>query len=297
MGVSPLSGQLARSVSYPQRAGYCQKSEPVSEPEPQKPQQTQQVHAEEPQVAQSTSDDQSAHEEYFGTFDDGEGEDQLRTEILNASLPFVHAHGWSAESLANGAESLGYSGMAHGMFPEGGVALVNHFYSTCNEDLKEILKDKVKAREENPEMKIGTTAFIRDAVEIRLRMNIEYLDTWPTALALHANPTNAPKALNNVGTLLDHIWYYAGDRSTDFNWYTKRGLLGMVYKSTELCLIQDKTEDFKDTWEFLDRRLGDIHDAANIFRNADHLAKDAKTLTQAGIITALNIFGMNSRSR
>ncbi|CAL4082671.1 unnamed protein product, partial [Meganyctiphanes norvegica] len=218
-----------------------------------------------------------------------------RVWLLECSTVFNRL--WSNEAVDHGAESLGYSGMAHGMFPEGGVALVNHFYSSCNDDLQQILKDKVKDVEENPENKRGTTAFIRDAVEIRLRMNLEYLDSWAYALALHANPTNAPNALRNVGTMLDHMWYYAGDRSTDFNWYTKRGLLGMVYKSSELCLLQDKSEDFKETWEFLDRRLSEIHNAANIFRNADHLAKDVKTLTEAGVITALNIFGMNSRSR
>jgi len=293
-GVSPLSGKLIPSLSYPQRAGYCQK--PVAETETSGPQH-QEVHqaaVEEPQ-GQSTSDDQFSEEEPFGKFEDGE--DSLRLEILNASLPFVHSHGWSAETLATGAETLGYSGMAHGMFSEGGVALVNHFYSSCNDDLQQILKDKVKDIEENPETKPGTTVFIRDACEVRLRMNIEYMDSWAHALALHANPTNAPKALHNIGTMLDHIWYHAGDRSTDFNWYTKRGFLGMVYKSTELCMLQDKSEDYKETWDFLDRRLADIHNAAKMFRDADHLAKDVKSLTQAGVITALNIFGMNSRSR
>lgn len=29
----------------------------------------------------------------------------------------------------------------------------------------------------------------------------------------------------------------------------------MVYKATELSMIQDKSDDFKETWEFLDRRI------------------------------------------
>ena len=63
--------------------------------------------------------------------------------------------------------------------------------------------------------KRGTTAFIASAVEERLRMNIEYIDQWHKALALHASPFNTLNALNNLTTLVDHIWYYAGDRSTD----------------------------------------------------------------------------------
>lgn len=40
-----------------------------------------------------------------------------------------------------------------------------------------------------------------------------------------------------------------------FSWYSKRALLAAIYKSTELSMIQDRSEDFIDTWEFLDRRI------------------------------------------
>ena len=46
-------------------------------------------------------------------------------------------------------------------------------------------------------------------------MNLQYIESWPKAMALHAAPTNATNALHNIGTLVDHIWYYAGDRSND----------------------------------------------------------------------------------
>ncbi|XP_047468725.1 ubiquinone biosynthesis protein COQ9, mitochondrial-like isoform X2 [Penaeus chinensis] len=225
------------------------------------------------------------------------GEDQLRAEILNAAMPFIYSHGWSQEAIAQGAETLGYSGMAHGMFPKGGVELVNHFYATCNNKLEENLAAKAKEIENNPELKKGTTAFIAESVEDRLRMNIEYLDTWHQALALHASPTNMPEALDNLGRLVDHIWYYAGDRSHDFNWYTKRGILAAVYKSTELYMLQDKSEDFEDTWAFMNRRLSDVHSVAKCARNADNVTKDIRNVVKAGLLTALNIVGMNDRSR
>ncbi|KAG7163142.1 Ubiquinone biosynthesis protein COQ9-like [Homarus americanus] len=194
---------------------------------------------------QNFAESSTPHDEE--SFDHGteDGEAQLRSHILNAALPFVHSYGWSPDAIAQGAETLGYSSMVHGMFPGGGVELVNHFYSTCNTILEESLKAKVKKVEEKPELKTGTTAFIANAVEERLRMNIEYIDSWHKALALHASPRNTTTALHNLGTLVDHIWYHAGDRSTDFNWYTKRGILAAVYKSSELCMLQDKSEDFQ----------------------------------------------------
>ena len=39
--------------------------------------------------------------------------------------------------------------------------------------------------------------------------------------------------------------YLQGWRFFQMNWYTKRGLLTGVYKSTELFMIQDNSEDFQ----------------------------------------------------
>lgn len=42
------------------------------------------------------------------------------------------------------------------------------------------------------------------------------------------------------------------------DWYTKRMSLAAIYKSTELFMLQDKSEDYVDTWGFLDRRMADV---------------------------------------
>ena len=52
-----------------------------------------------------------------------------------------------------------------------------------------------------------------------------------------------------------------------FNWYTKRGSLAAVYKSTEIFMIQDRSEDRTDTWTFLDRRLDNLTKVASTLRN------------------------------
>jgi len=44
----------------------------------------------------------------------------------------------------------------------------------------------------------------------------------------------------------------------DSSWYTKRASLSTVYAATELFMTTDKSVDFSDTREFLDRRLRDI---------------------------------------
>ena len=54
--------------------------------------------------------------------------------------------------------------------------------------------------------------------------------------------TSFKGALKNLCELVDDIWYYAGDKSVDSSWYTKRITLAAVYKSTEFFMLQDNSE-------------------------------------------------------
>ena len=49
-----------------------------------------------------------------------------------------------------------------------------------------------------------------------------------------------------------------GDRSTDYNFYTKRALLAGVISSTALYWLEDKSAGCTDSWAFLDRRIADV---------------------------------------
>lgn len=111
---------------------------------------------------------------------------------------------------------IGYPGVTHGLFPSGGAALVNYFYSSCNRKLNEMLKKQALAIEDDPSKPQKTSVQqARDAVEARLRMLTPYTKTWPQAIAIMSLPPNVPVALANLLTLVDDICYYVGDRSVD----------------------------------------------------------------------------------
>ena len=52
------------------------------------------------------------------------------------------------------------------------------------------------------------------------------------AMALMAYPPVLPTSLETLSLMVDDMWYCAGDKSTDANWYSKRALLAAVYTST-----------------------------------------------------------------
>ncbi|PWA24855.1 hypothetical protein CCH79_00010169, partial [Gambusia affinis] len=180
------------------------------------------------QDSDPSSGDQEQDEEY-------ETEEQLQARILTASLEFVPLHGWSMEAISAGAEAVGLSSASTGMFINGAGDLVLHFISQCNSKLTEILA------EQHNQVQLGQAEY---------------------AMSILLLPHNIPESLKHLSTMVDDIWYYAGDRSTDMNWYTKRAVLTGLYNATELVMLQDSSPDFQDTWTFLDNRIQDVTNMA-----------------------------------
>ncbi|NXU58396.1 COQ9 protein, partial [Turnix velox] len=218
--------------------------------------------------------------------EDYESEEQLQHRILTAALEFVPEHGWTAEAIAEGAKTLGLSAAAAGMFHSDGSELVLHFVSQCNTKLTELLEQEQKQVQLGEAEKKPTDQFLRDAVQARLRMLIPYIEKWPQALSILLLPHNIPSSLNLLTTLIDDILFYAGDQSTDFNWYTRRAVLTGIYNTTELVMMQDSSPDFEDTWRFLENRVAD---AMNMGNAADQVQATGEAVVQGLMGAAVTV--------
>ncbi|XP_029009603.1 ubiquinone biosynthesis protein COQ9, mitochondrial [Betta splendens] len=237
----------------------------------------------------SYQDQSGEHSEEYET------EEQLQARILTSALEFVPLHGWTMEAIAAGAEKLGLSTASTGMFDNGAGDLVLHFIAHCNSRLTEILAEQHKQVQLGQAEPQKTADFLRVAIETRLRMYIPYIDTWPKAMSLLLLPHNIPDSLKHLSTLVDDIWYYAGDRSTDMNWYTKRAALMGIYNTTELVILQDSSPDFQDTWNFLDNRIQDVVNMASTAKQVQSTSEAVVQGLMGAAITLKNLTGMNQR--
>jgi len=99
---------------------------------------------------------------------------------------------------------------------------------------------------------------IRAIVWRRLEIMAPAREAVRRALAILAMPQNVPVAARIGWRTADGMWRLAGDTSTDFNHYTKRATLGVVYASTLLVWLDDQSEGQVDTAAFLDRRIDNV---------------------------------------
>ena len=228
---------------------------------------------------------------YVQTHNSERGED-VNFDILEASLKHVKNHGWSETSLKLAISDLNLSEACISMFKLGGADIFLHYDQSLTDELDDMMAqqqdDRLPGSEPPP-----ISHFLKDAIKTRLELQLPFYDRWSEGIALCLDPNVAPKATEQLAHLIDDIWFYAGDKSVDINWYTRRAGVAAVYGMTELFMLQDESPDFSETWEFLDRRITDIE---NIDENRLEIEKNLKytnDFSKAAFIIARNMLSMN----
>jgi ubiquinone biosynthesis protein COQ9 len=177
-----------------------------------------------------------------------------RSRILAATVGHVPFDGWTWRAVARGARDAGYpEPEAHLAFPDG----IREVAAAYTAELNRRMQEAMDARgTESGAMKI------RERVALAVRLRLESAGAEREAVrrlaAFLALPENMGLGPRLLWTTVDAVWRAAGDRSADFSYYTKRGLLAGVVGATTLYWLTDESEGFADTWAFLDRRIEDV---------------------------------------
>jgi ubiquinone biosynthesis protein COQ9 len=191
-----------------------------------------------------------------------------RHSLLDAALRHVPFDGWTWTAMDAGARDLSLApGEAQRLFPGGPQELIRAFSAAGDRRMLETLEgldlDAMKVREK-----------VAAGVRARLEAVAAHREAVRSGLAFFALPQNAAAGLSCLYRTVDAIWYAAGDRATDYNFYTKRALLAGVYSSTLVFWLNDKSEDFSATWAFLDRRIAEVLKVAGSLGRSVSVALD-----------------------
>lgn len=181
-------------------------------------------------------------------FDRLQASDEILQEVL-ARVPF---DGWHDRTLEHAAKELGYNhGQALMAFPAGIIDVIDFHSKKADLALLELLEETDLS-----------AMRIRERIAFAVRSRIEYLEDHKEAARRMASvlalPQHAGISARMVYRTLDIIWRGIGDASTDFNFYTKRGILAGVFSTTLLFWFNDDSDEAQETWAFLDRRIDDV---------------------------------------
>lgn len=159
--------------------------------------------------------------------------------------------GWTSDSIAKAIKDLGIQGgpLLHGILDRGGYDLVHHFldekrkhvYSTVIANGSSVFVDFQSGQLSIEEAKLSY------AIETHFEYMLPYLHTWPSGVAVLADPRYANETFNLALATSDDLCHLSAMQSTRADWYSDRLFALSVYCSSELFLLTDHSANFEDT--------------------------------------------------
>jgi len=176
----------------------------------------------------------------------------LKARVLAAALRHAAFDGFADKTLAAAGKEAGVAKDALArLFPQGALSLVE-FYS---DDADATMAQSLAAMDLKA-MKIR--ARIAAAVMARIAALRPHKEAARRAAAFLTLPPHAALGATLVWRTVDAMWRAAGDTATDFNFYTKRGILAGVYTATMARWFTDTSEGETDTTQFLADRIENV---------------------------------------
>lgn len=191
--------------------------------------------------------------------------------ILDKALTYIPRFGFHEQCITQAIRDMSYPDSLSGVFSSGNnkdFEVVLHWLKFNRNKLHGDILDPTDQFHAIKNEYDRVTYLINK----RLESNIAIKPYLHQALAQLVVPYNIPSSLEELHQLSDDIAFYAGDNSNDFAWYLKRMGLSTVYVSSELYMLQDTSENFRDTKEFVKEKVDSLRSLGTGYTNIEQWA-------------------------
>ena len=174
----------------------------------------------------------------------------IRNKFLQYAKPYIVRGGWSDEVLNKVVKSTNFNiDEVNILFPNGYKDLIEIY-------LEEINKKMTIQSNKTEMIRLRTHERIKKLLIIRLNIFHKEKQLISKTFYHLLLPFNYSLSFKNLYKTVDQIWYLAGDNSTDFNFYSKRGILASIYTNVMFHFLNNKNLD--DTIIFLDKQIKQV---------------------------------------
>ncbi|EGV61527.1 ubiquinone biosynthesis protein COQ9 [Yamadazyma tenuis ATCC 10573] len=209
---------------------------------------------------------------------------KLENKLLTKSLEYIPQFGFSDQCISEAIKQMQY--------PDSIRSILTASFSGHSTELQLMVhwlktqRQALDSEVNSPDSQLHsiTDEYERASFLInkRLSYNIPIIDKLSGGISQLLVPYNMSFSLEELYNLGDDIAFHAGDASIDFAWYAKRLSLSMVYVSSELYMVQDKSADFVNTKKFVEDKV----------KNIDHLGEAYENIEQWAFFNAISAFNL-----
>tara|TARA_Y100000590_G_scaffold241571_1_gene271611 strand:- start:187 stop:786 length:600 start_codon:yes stop_codon:yes gene_type:complete len=181
-----------------------------------------------------------------------------KKRFLNEFLRISLKNGWSLATFEKTKKKLKYNQLIiDKIFPKKLDDLILFFNYLTNTKVSSIYKKK---KFNKKSIRIS----VLNAVKIRFEVLNENKEAIKKSIIFLSKPSKQILSSKLIYKTVDHVWKLIGDKSTDYNFYTKRAILASIYSFALLIWINDKSDDLNKTFNFLEKSIMNMNIITNI---------------------------------
>jgi ubiquinone biosynthesis protein COQ9 len=174
-------------------------------------------------------------------------DEAFKRKILQAALSYVPTVGWTEDAVALAVKDAGFDTFTHRIFDNGAVDLVTFFMESKRENVNKVILEKFGDLRGEEIPQDSRNEIIYSAIEAHMDYIAPHISSWPSAMAVLAEPSQLPSTIKLMTDVADDICHHAGLTSSRLDWYVDRGLVLGVFCSTELFMLTDYSPNLHET--------------------------------------------------
>ena len=172
-----------------------------------------------------------------------------KDKFLSKFLKLSSNKGWNMLVFEETQKKLKYnSSLVEELFPRKLDDLILFFNYVTNDKLSRTYKKK---RFNKKSIRVS----VLNAVKIRFELLNTNKDSIKKSLFFLSNPSKQILSGKLIYKTVDYVWKLIDDKSTDYNFYTKRVILASIYSAAIMIWINDKSDNLDKTFSFLDKSI------------------------------------------
>jgi len=176
-------------------------------------------------------------------------DNQKKQRFLNHFISIVQKNSWNIESFNKAQKKLKYSpNLLKVLFPNKLNDLVFYFSDFINKKMITAYKKK-RINKKSLRLQILTL------LKIRFSILNEYKSVIKESMVFLCSPSKQLLSSKLIFKTADFMWISINDKSTDYNFYTKRAILGTIYSVVILFWLNDKSNKLDKTYNLLEKLI------------------------------------------
>ncbi|QLL31661.1 hypothetical protein HG536_0B05260 [Torulaspora globosa] len=206
------------------------------------------------------------------------GKESSQYAVLSHALQrSVPLYGFNERAIVHSLNELGYSSTMLSVIGSSNPPSFLHSSPALMELIKFHLADKRISLTENisSETPAEELPTLEELFIKRLEMNLpvaEHLSQLLSQLAI-PGPFLLDVSMPELHRLSDDLIYYSSEKdSHDFAWYSKRLAVSCAYMSSELFMAQDKSPNYRETFDFARDKLHRVFTLGEYYNNTEEFA-------------------------